>query len=268
MRVPATALLLSCMVALAACSRAGTGVVIAGSTSVQPYAEVLAEDYHILYPDSVIDIQGGGSTAGIMAVQNGTAVIGMSSRELEGDERELYSVEIAKDGLAFVVHPDNPLDGLTMAQIQSIYAGRITEWSDFGGPAAKIHIIVREEGSGTRSVFESLVMGSEQITPKAIIQASNGAIRQLVSGDPDAIGFISLGLVDNTVKALRLDGVEATLENVSNGGYRLYRSFLLLLRSAPDGQAGQFIDYALSERGQRILLQEGLIPVVGTEAGD
>ncbi len=246
---------------LSGCShKSGTGIIAAGSTSVQPYAEVLAEEYMVLHPGSEIDIQGGGSAAGITAAQSGTAEIGMSSRALKDAEKSLWSVEIARDGLAVVVHPSNPVQNLTLNQIRDIYANTITDWSQVGGPKAKIHVITREEGSGTRSAFIELVMGKIEITPKAIVQDSNGAVRQLVSDDPYAIGYISLGLVNEKVKALQLGGVAATRENVENGSYKLSRPFLFVCLGEPTGMAKEFIDFTLSAQGQQTLVNEGLIP--------
>ncbi|MCL1816281.1 MAG: phosphate ABC transporter substrate-binding protein, partial [Clostridiales bacterium] len=200
-------LFVSALMLLTACGkRRDLAVVIAGSTSVQPYAEILAEEFELLYPGHKVDIQGGGSSAGITAAQAHTADIGMSSRSLKESEQSLWSAEIALDGLAIIVHPQNPLLNLSLEQISSIYAGTINNWQDCEGQNAKIHVIAREEGSGTRSAFEELVMNKTQITPKAIVQDSNGAVRQLVANDINSIGFISLGLVDETVKALRLEG--------------------------------------------------------------
>ena len=211
-------------------------IIVAGSTSVQPFAEILAEEYMILHPDVTIDIQGGGSAAGIMAAQSGTADIGMSSRALKDEEKSLWYVEIARDGLAVIVHPSNPIRNLTLDQIRDIYAATISNWSQLGGPKSKIHVITREEGSGTRAAFESLVMGKAEITPRAMVQDSNGAVRQLVADDPNSIGFISLGLVNEKVKALELGGVAATRENVINGSYGLSRPFLFITRGQPEGQ--------------------------------
>ena len=246
----------------AACGgKRAASVIIAGSTSVQPYAELLAEEYNTLYPEEEIDIQGGGSAAGITAVESGTADIGMSSRTLKSAEAGLWSVEIAKDGLAVIVNPANPILGLSLEQIRGIYAADVVDWGEVGGNAAKIHVIAREEGSGTRSAFDELVMGDDsRINARAIVQNSNGAVRQLVSDDPDSIGFISMGLVDGTVKAITLDGVKATRENVISGAYSLFRPFLFVAREQPDGGAWHFIEFILSSEGQRLLADEGLIP--------
>ncbi|WP_342453134.1 phosphate ABC transporter substrate-binding protein [Youngiibacter multivorans] len=255
-------MLLSLTVSLtSACSiNSEAGLIVAGSTSVQPYAEILAEEYAILNPASVIDIQGGGSSAGISAAKSGTADIGMSSRSLNDEEKNLWSIEIAKDGLGIIVNPANPILNLTLDQIRKIYSSEITNWSEIGGSNSKIHVITREEGSGTRGAFADLVMEKTEITPKAIVQDSNGAVKQLVKDDPNAIGFISLGLVDDTVKALHLEGIAATQENIRNGSYSLSRPFLFVSLSQPSGQIKQFIDFILSAEGQKILSNEGLIP--------
>lgn len=214
----------------------------------------------ILHPDCAIDVQGGGSSAGIMSAQSGTADIGMSSRSLKENEKSLWSVEIARDGLAVIVHSGNPVMNLTLNQVRDIYTAKITDWSQFGGSDSKIHVIAREEGSGTRGAFEDLVMDDIRISPKAIVQDSNGAVRQLVADDPNAIGFISLGLVDETVKALQLDGVAATTENVINGSYGLSRPFLFMTLNEPSDETKQFLDFSLSVEGQELLAAEGLIP--------
>ncbi len=249
---------------LTACGKTdGTGLIIAGSTSVQPYAEVLAEEYMIINPDSPIDIQGGGSSAGITAAQTESAAIGMSSRSLHDDELELWQMEIAMDGLVLIVNPENSIGELSLEQIRDIYAGTITHWSQLDGSNSKINLIAREEGSGTRSAFTELVMGEVEITPKAIVQDSNGSVMQLVTGDPNAIGFISLGLVNDKVKALALDGVAASGENIMNNTYALARPFLFVAKNEPLGLTKSFIDFVLSSEGQTLLSDEGLIPIVG-----
>ncbi|MCL1885235.1 MAG: twin-arginine translocase subunit TatC [Dehalococcoidia bacterium] len=247
---------------LAGCGgRPHSAVIVAGSTSVQPYAEVLAEEYWKQYPDNHVDIQGGGSSSGITAAETGVADIGMSSRALTEKEMHLWNIEIAKDGLAIIIHPDNPVQNLTMDAVRNVYAGKFTNWAEVGGRDAKIHIIAREEGSGTRSAFDDLVMDGRFVDAKAIIQDSNGSVRQLVSGDPNSIGFISLGLVDDSVKALWLDGIAPKWENVVDGSYSLYRPFLFVTATPPQGDTQHFIDFVTSPQGQQMLIDEGLIPM-------
>lgn len=245
-----------------ACSarKGHTAVIVAGSTSVQPYAEILSERCKEIDMNSHIEVQGGGSSAGITAVMNGAADIGMSSRALKENEQELWSIEIAKDGLVLIVHPNNLISNLQLEDIQRIYSGEITNWSEVGGQDAKIHVITREEGSGTRSAFEELVMKEISISPKTIVQDSNGTVRQLVSSDINAVGYISLGLLDNTIKALNINNVEATYENVVNNSYLLHRPFLFVCQGYPEGEVLSFIDFVMSDEGQNILKNEGLIP--------
>jgi phosphate transport system substrate-binding protein len=244
---------------LTGCNRSSANVIIAGSTSVQPFAEVLAEEYMILHPGINIDVQGGGSAAGIMATKSGTTDIGMSSRKLSGDETSLWSIEIARDGLAIVINPKNPVNNLTLEQVREIYSGKIRNWSLLGGPKSEIHVFTREEGSGTRSSFEGLVMNKTEIMARAMVQDSNGAVRQLVADDQYAIGFISLGLVDKTVKAVELNGVMPTREHVIDGSYGLSRPFLFLTLKEPTGLVKDFIDFTLSEKGRELLNSEGLV---------
>jgi phosphate transport system substrate-binding protein len=208
----------------------------------------------------LVDIQGGGSSAGITATESGTADIGMSSRDLNETEKQMWNVEIAKDGLAIIIHPDNPINNLSLSQIKDIYTGNVVNWNELGGADHRIHIIAREEGSGTRSAFDSLVMNDVRISPRSIIQDSNGSVRQLVASDKNSIGFISLGLTNESVKAIQIDGVAASWENVQNGSYTLYRPFIFVSNGPPTGESKRFIDFTLSEEGQNILITEGLIP--------
>jgi phosphate transport system substrate-binding protein len=247
---------------LTACGRNADSVVIAGSTSVQPFAEVLAQDYMASHPGVSIDVQGGGSAAGIMATLSGTTDIGMSSRNLQGSETSLWSIEIARDGIAIIINPKNPITDLTLQQIADIYDGKTTNWDQIGGKKGEIDVFTREDGSGTRSSFESLVMGKNQIMARAMVENSNGAIRQLVGDDPAAIGFISLGLVDSTVKALDLGGIVPSRENVVNDTYNLSRPFLFLSLKPPEGLVKDFIDFTMSAEGQKILYDQGLIITV------
>jgi phosphate transport system substrate-binding protein len=237
-------------------------VCIAGSTSVEPFAEKLAEVYMHQHPQIRIDVQGGGSSAGIFAAEQGAADLGASSRELIGKEKELHEIPIAYDGIAVIVNKQNPLGNLNLNQIRQIFQGEITDWSQFHLKAHPIHIITREEGSGTRNAFEELVMGKHaEITPVALVQDSNGSVREIVANDPYAIGYISMGLVDPRVKALSVDGIAPTRENVKNRDYKLVRRFLLVTRELKPGPCQAFVNFILSAQGQSLLESEGLVGV-------
>lgn len=236
-------------------------VCVAGSTSVQPFAEKLAEVYMHQHPRTRIDIQGGGSSAGIFAAQQGAADLGASSRELVKAEKALHEIPIAWDGIAVIVHPDNPLTNLTLEQLRQIFQGRITNWRDLGLPAHPIDLISREEGSGTREAFEHLVMGKTEVSHGALVQDSNGAVREIVAGDPYALGYISAGLVDDRVKAVAVDGILPTRENIKDQKYKLVRRFLLVGREVPAGPCRAFVSFILSPQGQHLLEAEGLVGV-------
>lgn len=234
---------------------------VAGSTSVQPFAEKLAEVYMHRCPGVRIDVQGGGSSAGIYAATQGAADLGASSRELLGEEKKLLEIAIAFDGIAVIVHPANPLTTITLAEIRQIFSGAATNWRALGLPPHAIHLITREEGSGTREAFEHLVMNKKDITPAALVQDSNGSVREIVAGDPNAIGYISAGLVDNRVKDLSIDGILPTRENIKSHAYKLTRRFLFVARAAPAGPSKEFVDFVLGPAGQGILEAEGLVGV-------
>jgi len=252
-----------CIVFLPACrrDRSQTELTLAGSTSIQPFADKWAEVFMEKHPGLGVNVQGGGSSAGIQACKSGACQIGMSSRELKGDEKDLFEMVVARDGLAVIVHPSNPVRGAKIAEIKQIFSGDLLNWRYLGGPDRAITVVTREEGSGTRGAFQELVMGKTRIHRGAITEDSNGTVRELIANDPYSVGFISLGLVNEQVRALELDGAEANDDNIGNGRYRLVRPFLFVSRGAPTGLAKEFVDFVLSEEGQALVKKEGLLPV-------
>jgi len=236
-------------------------VTIAGSTSIMPFSEKLAEHFKIEEPRITVDVQGGGSSAGIQACINRTVDIGMSSRELKEDEKVLNQIVICHDGIAIVVHPQNPVADITLEQIRAIYGGRLRNWKQLGWIDRNIDAVTREEGSGTRGAFEELVMGKTDIHDRTMVQDSNGSVKEVVATDPYAIGFISLGVVDAKVKVLRVGGVEPTVKNIKTHGYHMVRPFLYLTMGEPEKAASLFLAYVLSKDGQLILKKEGLVPI-------
>jgi phosphate transport system substrate-binding protein len=237
----------------------------AGSTTVQPLAEKLAAAFSEDYPDITVIIQGGGSGVGVKSAQDGTADIGAASRELTAEEIASGLVEfvLAKDGIAIIAHPSQTITNLTVAQIKDIFSGAITNWSQVGGANKTIHVVAREEGSGTRAAFEEMVMGKNGpvIVANAILQPSNGALRTTVAGDADAIGFLSFGYLDSSVKAFSVESIAATVANAKSGVYPIVRPLLFLTGSQPTGIVKQFIDYCLSYKGQAMVESEGYIAV-------
>jgi len=236
------------------------GLTVAGSSSVQPVAEMLADRYVAEHPGTQISVQGGGSSAGVSAALSGAAGIGMSSRKLKPDETGLQTFLLARDAIVMIVHPANPVRALTTAQVRGIFSGEVRRWDEIGGPGEEITCITREEGSGTRGAFEEMVMGKDtEISPGAIVQDSTGAARAIVAGDRNAIAYVSLGMVTPEVAAVTLDGVRPTHETVLRGQYKITRPFLLLTKGAPTPEARAYLDYVMRPECQEIVAEEGYI---------
>lgn len=251
---------LSCLFCPGCRRENGRTLNVVGSTSIQPFAELLGQDYNKKHTDQTVDVQGGGSTAGLLAVATNLAHIGMCSRSLKDDERGQYTpVIIARDGLAIVVNPNNPVKELNREQLRGLFSGSIRNWKEVGGNDGPVRPITREEGSGTRESFVNLVMGKTRISRAALTQESNGAVKELVRGDRAAIGYMSLGLVGTEIKALSVDGEKPDAANVLAGKYKLVRPFLFVTKGTPTPEARLFIDFVLSGEGQKALESEGLI---------
>jgi phosphate transport system substrate-binding protein len=229
---------------------------VGGSTSVTPLLELLAADYQKIKPNIKINNNPTGSGDGI---KNAGVLyqIGMSSRELTPAEQGqgLKETIIAIDGIAVIVNSANPVSSLTVDQIKGIYTGAITDWSQVTGGAKKgaIAVVSREEGSGTRGAFEEIVGFVGKLVKGANESTSTGAIKAGIAGNPDAIGYISLGSVDNTIKAVQVGGVAATTANVINSSYKIARPFILLTGSNIHPESQAFIDWVLSSAGQIIV---------------
>jgi len=241
-------------------------ITIAGSTTIQPLAELFAEEFMAKNSNVRVDVQGGGSSVGVKAAGQKTADIGMASREIKDSEMtefpEIKVFVIARDGIAIVANADVAVDNLTIEQIKGIFGGTITNWKEVGGADANIIVVSREEGSGTRSAFEEMVLGEEVLmTETAILQPSNGSIRTTVSTTPNAVGYLSFGYLDDTVKAISVEGVAPTEENASNGTYPVVRPLNMITFGEPQGIVKSFLDYILSDMGQGIVANEGYLPV-------
>jgi phosphate transport system substrate-binding protein len=260
--LPLIAGLLVATFLLVGCSSNITGTITeSGSTTVQPLAEKLAGSFTAKNPNVKIVIQGGGTAVGIKAADDGTVDIGAASRELTASDPTLVKYLLARDGIAIIVPPSNPVTNLTKDQVIAIFSGNITNWSQVGGPNKGIDVVAREEGSGTRTAFQDLVMGKALIKADAILQSSNGAIKTAVSSDPQAVGFLSLGYLDSSVKALAMNGVPATEENAKNGTYPVVRPLYFVTKTQATGIVKDFIDFCTGTDGQKIVAEEGYITI-------
>lgn len=245
---------------------------ISGSTSVARVMDVLAEKYNKMHPDDYIAVQGIGSSAGITMVNKGVVKIGMSSRYLTESEKgeDLNVIPIAYDGLAIVVNRANSIANLSQQQVFDIYKGKIKNWKEVGGDDQPIAVVTREASSGSRYSFESL-MGLTKIvndrlvsdiSPNNLVVNSNSMVKTIVNHNTRAIGFISVGSVDRSVKAIQFEGIEPTSENIANHKYTLARPFLVLYKVDALDQAGKdFVAFLKSEEGQQAVAEYGYTPV-------
>ncbi|GAA5187246.1 phosphate ABC transporter substrate-binding protein [Ferrimonas gelatinilytica] len=244
-------------------------ITVSGSNSMTSLMEVLAETY-TKKTGYFVEVQGPGSSAGIRAANQGTSHIGMASRAVADSEIEagVERITIANDGIAVVVHPSNKVENLTTEQVSAIYRGEIKNWGEVGGEKGPIVAVTRDTASGTRAGFED-VLGLKQkingikvsaISPRTQVANGNGMVKTTAGQNPNAIGYISLGTVDNTVKALDINGVDALVGNVQSGRYPVARSFVLMTGPTTPEYAKAFIDWILSDEGQSIVAKKGYVP--------
>ena len=241
-----------------------------GSTTVAVPMEELVKKYKETNQDAVIEVQGVGSSAGIKAAIDKTADIGMASRELKTEEKEAGIVEtaIAFDGIAVVVNPANGVANLTKEQIKGIFEGTITNWSEVGGADQDIIVVTREDGSGTRGAFEEILGLQEKINDKtvstitqgALVAEGTGTIKATVASKEAAIGYVSLGFIDDTVNAVSVDDVVPTSEAVLAGDYTISRPLLILTQPDTAEYVTEFVNFILGAEGQEVVA-ENYIPV-------
>ncbi|WP_157823143.1 phosphate ABC transporter substrate-binding protein [Psychromonas sp. MB-3u-54] len=248
-----------------------TTVTIAGSTSVSHVLEVLGETYQKKTGIDV-EVQGMGSSAGIVAVKNGITMLGMSSRELAIDElTDMNTTVIAHDGIAIVINKSNPVDNLSREEIKKIYRQEITNWKEVGGEDKPIIAVTRDVSSGTREEFEKILglkrivnnIEVSDISQRTLVGNGNGMVKTLVANNIYALAYISLGSVDNEllVKALSVDGIEATNEHIFSGDYKLARPFIVLYKKNVAQPALDFINYIMSDEAQKIIEDQGYISI-------
>jgi len=251
-----------CLFGFAGCGGSSGSITLAGSTSMEGLAKAWGEAYQINNSDVTVEVQGGGSSAGITSITEGSAQIGMLSRELKNEEKsdDIVEYQVAIDGIAIVVNKDNKVKALTSKQIADIYTGKIKNWKEVGGADADIVVVGREAGSGTRDGFESILEVEEKCKYDAELNET-GQVKSTVSSTKGAIGYMSLGYVDDELKAVKVDGVEANENTVSNGSYKVQRPFIVVTKKDADEQTKAFVDYMLSGDGQGIVQTSHFVKV-------
>lgn len=281
---PLRALLVAAIVTgaavLAGCGTSGvvstTQLTVMGSTTLDPITQVAAEDFMAANPGTRVMVSGVGSSAGIEAVSKGTCEIGTSSRDLKPAEStqtvdgvtfSLFDTRVARDAIAVIVNPNNPIESLTTSQVADIFAGKIKNWSEVCPPGVtydhEIGLVNRDEASGTREAFSKLVMKGLDFDPTAAVLPGTGQVRSVVAQSTIAVGYISLGFVKGSpVKALIIDGVTPTEANVANGTYPIKRDLHFITKGEPQGLALRFIQFMLSPQIQnKVVLDGGFLPI-------
>lgn len=266
-----TALAVAATISGCGSSSSAETLIVTGSTTILPIAEIAGEQFTEKNEGVSVLVSGVGSSAGIEAVAAGTSQIGTSSRDLKEEEEGLGLVDtpIAYDGIAVIVNPDNPVGELTTEQLRGIFAGDIENWSEVGGEDLPIDLVNRDEASGTREAFKKIVMDKADATfdRSAAVLPGTGQVRDVVSRSRGAIGYISVGFVEprfssRPVKALVVDGVEASADTVADGSYPIRRVLHFFTDGEPTGLAAEYIDYVLSPAVQNgAVVDAGFIPI-------
>jgi len=245
-------------------------IVINGSTTVLPVMQKAAEAFMAVNPDVALAISGGGSGNGIKALTDGLCQIAMSSRDMKANEMELAKskgvnpvrIPVAVDALLPVVHPSNKVAQVGIAQLREIYSGKITNWKEIGGADKKIAVISRDTSSGTYETWDEKIMNKEKVAPSALLQASNGAVVQAVSKNPNAIGYIGFGYLDKSVKGLNIGDLQASPESALAGKWPIARELYVFTNGEPKGTIKKLVDYLLDpQKGQKAVLEVGFIPL-------
>ena len=242
---------------------------IAGGSAHIPIMKIVSAEISNSNPDIKIAIAGGGSGVGIKKVGEGLVDIGNAGRKASDKEISKYGLVLHKwaiDGIAVVTHHSNPIKTLTKKQIQSIFAGEVSNWKELGGEDSHINIYTRDEASGTRKVFWKKVLNKGTIDKKAAFVTSNGAMKRVVHDDKNAIGFMSAGFVDESIKGISIDGIAPTTANIQSGKYRFVRGLYSITKGEPKGLAKEFIGYLFTPHVQQdIVAKKGFIPVGSRE---
>ena len=257
------------LVAAVGCLAAAGHIEITGSTTIYPILTAAAEAYMNQHPDILIHVEGTGSSVGIAGILEGRVDIGAASRDIKPSELAQaeaagvvpHATVIAMDGIAVVVYPQNPVTRCNLQQLKSIYTGKSTNWREMNGHDAPIMVVSRDEASGTFEVFHHMVMKDAELWPGALVVASNQSVVDVIRQSENAVGFVGVGYLDTTLKPLLIEGELPTPESIRTRRYKLARALNLYTNGEPQGDVADFIGFLLSEAGQRIVQQEGFVPM-------
>jgi phosphate transport system substrate-binding protein len=250
-------------------SFADSSIVIKGSTTVLPIAQAALEAYMKTNRGVQISLSGAGSGDGIKALIDKTTDVANSSREIKKEEISMAATKgvkpiahvVAHDALIPVVHPQNKVKNLSTDQLSQIYQGKITNWKEVGGENLKIVVISRDSSSGTFESWDHFVMKKAKVTPRAQMLASNGAIVTAIANNRYAIGYLGMGYINKSVKPLQVNGVMGSAQTVLSKQYPLARELYMYTNGEPTGEVAKFISFVKSAQGQKIVVQEGFVPL-------
>ena len=242
-------------------------IVLEGSTTVLPIAQKAAEVFMQSNTGADISVRGGGSGVGIASLMDGTCDIGDSSRPIKDTEldkavtngKDIKAHVIAMDGIVVIVHPSNNVSALSKKQLKDIFSGAVSNWSKLGGSDEKIVVISRDSSSGTFEAFGTLAMDGAKVRADAVMQASNQAVATTVGRTTGAIGYVGLGYVTPSVKALQINGIVPSKETVLTNKYLLSRPLFMYTNGTPGGLVKEFLDFVMSPQGQKIVDEEGFV---------
>lgn len=253
----------------------GNSIQIKGSDTMVNLVQAWAESYMKEHPEAFIAVTGGGSGTGLASLLNNTCNIATSSRKIKEEEIELAKKKginpveglVALDGLAVIVHPSNPISQLTISQLSDIFTNKVTNWKEYGGKDTKIVVLSREINSGTHVYFKEHVLKEKEFAPSVLLMPSSQAIADEIAHNPNTIGYYGMGYVSPAQKAIAIakskdsNYVEPTPDNVINGSYEISRPLIIYTNGQPQGLVKNFIDFMLSDEGQKIVLETDFVPI-------
>lgn len=237
---------------------------IAGGTAHIPVMKDAAQKIMTFNPKIKITIAAGGSGVGVQKVGEGLVGIGNTGRALSQSETDKYGLKsfpFAIDGVAVAINPENTVSELSSDQIRDIFSGKINNWKDVGGKDAPINLYTRDEASGTREVFWDILLKKGPVDKSANVVASNGAMKVAIAKDSNSIGYVGIGHIDNSIKAVKLDGTVASQANAADGSYKVTRKLYMNTKGEPSGLTKAFIDYVKGPDGAVFIKKSGYIPL-------
>ena len=244
-------------------------ITVNGSTTVLPIAQDTAEAYILYHPDVNISVSGGGSGNGLKALVDGTTQIATSSRQIKKEEEKLAASKgvkpiahaVAIDAIVPIVHPENPVSDLSIEQLSLIYQGKIRNWKELGGKDMKIVVTSRDTSSGTYGAWQEKVLHRQRVAPTAQLQASSGAIVQIISKNRYAIGYIGISYLNKSIKALTVNGIEGNEKNALSGKYPIARPLYMYTAGTPKGAVADYIKFVTGPEGQKIVQKQGFVRI-------